>query len=1187
MATETLSLDSLFCSAIEMASAEERAAYIARACGNDSELRQRVEKLVAAHFRAGRFLEEPAGDLGVTGEYTPSPAECHAGTVALTPEGPGTVIGRYELLEQMGEGGFGLVFMAEQTHPVCRKVALKVLKPGMDSRQVIARFEAERQALAMMDHANIAHVFDAGTTESGRPYFVMELVKGIPITDYCDQEQLTPRERLGLFVQVCSAVQHAHQKGIIHRDIKPSNVLVTLHDGVPVPKVIDFGIAKALSGRLTDRPLFTGFAQMIGTPLYMSPEQAALSGLDVDTRSDVYSLGVLLYELLTGTTPFGAERLREVGHDEMRRIIREEEPPRPSARISTLGQVASTVSIKRRTDPRRLSLLCRGELDWIVMKALEKDRRRRYESASAVAADVQRYLDDEPVTACPPSASYRLKKLARQYKAAIVTAGLVAAALLAGTAVSLWQAIEASRARREAEANFLMARKAVHDALEQLAEEPRLKEAELQDLRKSLLTRVLPFYEEFVKQRSDDPKLEADRGQVFRQLGALHQELRDHQAAMADAESALEIFTRLSKAHPEEPSYRHLLAKGFIDKGSLLDEMGKQTEALAQFQAAREDLEPLTEQFPEMPAYRKTLAIAHHNLGVVLEKQSRRAEAEVEQRNVVKVLQALVAEVPDSADYRSQLAANRDRLAHLLAAGGLVSEAEKEYRAGLELREKLAAEFPRRLDYRGAPGASRQNLAALYQSMGDRTRAEAEYRAIVDGHKGLIAEFPHVHGLRSGLSDVHANLTTLLLQQGKFDEAAEQYRAFAPFWELQVAQYPHLPEYRQRLLHAHQGLGRARLGQGQFPEAASEFVAARKVGQALVELFPCQPEYQQDLAACHTGLADAYRKMERPEEARAEIQAGLQLRETLVREKPGVLQYRNALAASHDSLGVLLWQTGKLPEAEAELERALHLYQALAAELPRVPSYRQHLAQIHVKRGLVAGEQGKRSEKTAELRRAQEILDQLARDFPNSPDILVDRGGNLCNLGNNLREDQQPASALRRYAQAIQTLESALHKEPRHHQGRKFLANAHAGRALALAQLERVAESLQDADRALELVEPVRRSAVLIMRASCLARPAPERAAVEVEQVLKGEKDGAVFYNAACFYSQVSGRENVKEKAGRYATRAVELLQQAQAAGYFQATARVAWMKRDSDLDPIRNREDYRQLLKRVEEKEK
>jgi eukaryotic-like serine/threonine-protein kinase len=361
------------------------------------------------------------------------------------------MIGRYRLMEKIGEGGFGQVYVAEQQQPVRRRVALKLLKPGMDSREVIARFEAERQALAMMDHRHIATVFDAGEDAAGQPYFVMELVPGVPITRFCDQRRLTTRERLRLFIDVCQAVQHAHQKGIIHRDLKPSNVLVTLHDGVAVAKVIDFGVAKAISEPLTSKTLYTRFAQMIGTPLYMSPEQAEMSGLDVDTRSDIYSLGVLLYELLTGTTPFDQQRLQAAAFDELRRIIREDEPLRPSARLSTSAPALSTAAVNQQTDTRLLRTTLRGDLDWIVMKALEKDRRRRYETAADFARDLQRYLDQQPVIARPPSPWYRFSKFARRNKVVLTTASLVLIALIAGTVVSTWQAVRATRARAEAD----------------------------------------------------------------------------------------------------------------------------------------------------------------------------------------------------------------------------------------------------------------------------------------------------------------------------------------------------------------------------------------------------------------------------------------------------------------------------------------------------------------------------------------------------------------------------------------------------------------------------------------------------------------------------------------------------------------------------------------------------------------
>jgi serine/threonine protein kinase len=427
----------LFDAAVALADPAERAAYLDQACAGDAALRKQIEGLLEMHGQLGSFLE--------------APVLAQAATLDLpdATEKPGTIIGPYKLLQQIGEGGFGIVFLAEQTEPVRRKVALKILKPGMDTRQVIARFEAERQALALMDHPNIAKIFDGGVTGTGRPYFVMELVKGVPITQFCDEQKLSPRQRLELFVPVCQAVQHAHQKGIIHRDLKPSNILVSRHDTILVVKVIDFGVAKALGQELTDKTLFTGITQMIGTPLYMSPEQAGMSDLDVDTRSDIYALGVLLYELLTGSTPFAKERFKTAAYDEIRRIIREEDPPRPSTRLSDSTASLPSISAQRRTEPAKLTKLVRGELDWIVMKALEKDRNRRYETASGFAQDIERYLNDEAVHACPPSASYRLRKFARKNRAALTAAGTFAVLLLAGVIASTWQAARATRAEHE------------------------------------------------------------------------------------------------------------------------------------------------------------------------------------------------------------------------------------------------------------------------------------------------------------------------------------------------------------------------------------------------------------------------------------------------------------------------------------------------------------------------------------------------------------------------------------------------------------------------------------------------------------------------------------------------------------------------------------------------------------------
>ena len=515
--------ESIFAEALDKRSTEELAAFLDGACGSDAALRARVENLLKSHEHAGSFLRKP-------------PAATVDEPVA---ERPGTVIGPYKLMEQIGEGGMGLVFVAEQQQPVRRRVALKIIKPGMDSRQVIARFEAERQALALMDHQNIAKVYDAGTTgepggvSPGRPYFVMELVHGVPITDYCDANQLTPRQRLELFVPVCQAIQHAHQKGIIHRDIKPSNVLVTMYDDKPVPKVIDFGVAKAIEQRLTETSVYTQFGTLVGTFEYMSPEQAEMNAFGVDTRSDIYALGVLLYELMTGSTPLERKRLREAAFDEIRRIIKEEEPQRPSVRLSTSDTLAK-VAEARKTDPAKLSRLMRGELDWVVMKCLEKDRSRRYDTASALARDVERHLKDEPVEARPPSTWYRLRKAARRNRTALSVAGVVGVTVLLGTTVAVLQGKRASdeEARRIQE-------KTNHDA-----EVAELKRIQDEERRQEKLDRAIEAAFSGDLERADKAIVEAEkagvaadrvrwlRGLVHYQQGKLEDAIREFKASI-------------------------------------------------------------------------------------------------------------------------------------------------------------------------------------------------------------------------------------------------------------------------------------------------------------------------------------------------------------------------------------------------------------------------------------------------------------------------------------------------------------------------------------------------------------------------------------------------------------------------------------------------------------------------------
>jgi len=528
----------VFAGALQCDSPESRAAYLNQVCGPDAAFRRRVEALLRAADQAGDFLEAPPTGLG-------SGASSDSLFNDLT-EQPGDRIGRYKLLEKIGEGGCGVVYMAEQEEPVRRRVALKVIKLGMDTRQVVARFEAERQALALMDHPNIAKVFDGGATQAGRPYFVMELVRGVRITEFCDEARLPTDARLKLFVQVCQAVQHAHQKGIIHRDLKPSNILVTVNDGAPVPKVIDFGIAKATGQRLTDKTLFTQFHLFLGTPAYTSPEQAEMSSVDIDTRSDIYSLGVLLYELLTGRTPFDGEELLRSGLDEMRRTIREKEPPKPSTRLTSLAaadvrkltsESEPDRSSSRRLPPtKELISAVRGDLDWIVMKCLEKDRARRYETANGLAADIQRHLGNEPVAARPPSAAYRLQRMVRRNQLAFAAGIAVVLALVAGTGFSLWQATVATRAKNDAlraEAETASEARVAHEERDRAQAARREAETALADAEV-----IATFLSEMFQ--SPDPTREGRALSVPEFLGAAAAKLETELADQPDRRATLQ-----------------------------------------------------------------------------------------------------------------------------------------------------------------------------------------------------------------------------------------------------------------------------------------------------------------------------------------------------------------------------------------------------------------------------------------------------------------------------------------------------------------------------------------------------------------------------------------------------------------------------------------------------------------------
>jgi eukaryotic-like serine/threonine-protein kinase len=724
----------IFMVALEREALADRRAYVAEACQGDEGLRQGVEALLEAHERAGSFLASPA--VGAPDAVDGPPVR----------EGPGTVIGAYRLLEQIGEGGFGVVFMAEQHQPVRRKVALKVIKPGMDSRQVVARFEAERQALALMDHPNIARVFDGGETASGRPYFVMELVCGVPITEFCDQNQVPVRERLELFISVCQAVQHAHQKGIIHRDLKPSNILVTLHDDKSVVKVIDFGIVKAIGQQLTEKTLFTNFAQMIGTPAYMSPEQAQMSGLDVDTRTDIYSLGVLLYELLTGMTPFDSERLRMASFDEMRRIIREEDPVKPSTRISTLGPVGATVSANRQSDPKRLSQLFRSELDWIVMKALEKDRNRRYETASALAADVERYLQDEQVQACPPSTAYRFKKFVRRNRGPVIASAAIAIVLIAGIIGTTIGLIGQARQRAQAQQQEQEARSMAAIALG-VSQFQRDMFASMSPHQSGDKVTVLQVMTAAVKEL-DSGKLKAEplvEANVREMIGMTLNELGRHSEAEPVLRKALEL-RRSALTAPHLGIAQSLQALAFT-----LQALNQLTESEC---LMREELEMQRAVPPGgHPDLHPDIASILARLGWLLQIEDKFAEAEPLCREALNIRRRNLP----AADMN--IAESLTHLAVVLARSGRPAEAEPLFREHLEIcRQRFPTDHP-------CVGQGLNNLATVLQEQGKLAEAEPLQR------EGLAMRRKALPAGHADIAQSLKNLAVLLREEGKFAEA--------------------------------------------------------------------------------------------------------------------------------------------------------------------------------------------------------------------------------------------------------------------------------------------------------------------------------------------------------------------------------------------------------------------------------
>lgn len=886
----------LFAEALEQADPQARAAFLERACQGDPALRERIDRLLAQHENASAFLES-------------SPVQLEPTIDGPATERPDTVIGPYKLLEHIGEGGMGTVWMAQQTEPVKRVVAVKLIKAGMDSRQVIARFEAERQALALMDHVNIARVLDVGTTGAGRPYFVMDLVKGVPITKYCDEHHLTPRQRLELFIPVCQAVQHAHQKGIIHRDLKPSNVLVALYDGKPVPKVIDFGVAKATGQRLTDKTLVTGFGALVGTPEYMSPEQANINQLDIDTRSDIYSLGVLLYELLAGSPPFTRKDLEKAGMLEMLRVIREQEPSKPSTKLST-AEGLPTLAANRGTEPARLTKLVRGELDWIVMKALEKDRSHRYETANGFAMDVQRCLANEPVQACPPSAGYRFRKFARRNRGTLATVAVVSLALVLGTVVSTWQAVRARQAEENATKQRIVAqvqrrfaRQAVDKMFTQVAEKWLSRNTSLESVQKQILMDALQIYEELAKEEVADPTLRLERGNAYRRIGEIHYKLGNAPESERAFRKAQEILGQLVEQHPSEPEYRSALGSSYHQYAFALHYSARMEDALEAYRQALLHRERLAADYPGVPRYTREMAVSLGGVANMLESCfGSFPEAESAYLRAVHLMEGLSREVADDPDCRFELGLLCSELSGIqLVLRG--RESEQMFYRGKAVYEQLVSEFPHDPTYR-------EELAWALRCEGMRLAdrpddQEKSLRRSLAINLQLAQESPTVPGYQASICVRSCELGSFLQRRSRRAEAEDLFRQSARRVEQLLSDFPDWRPacFDGAFISCHLAPQWLLLQDGRPKEAEAIYLRALEVYAHLKPRWMESPSNRWFLAEFRWYLAGLACQYGRREDAAQFSGEALSLYEQSAAELPRRLDYQKILAARKAELG--------------------------------------------------------------------------------------------------------------------------------------------------------------------------------------------------------------------------------------------------------------------------------------------
>jgi serine/threonine protein kinase/tetratricopeptide (TPR) repeat protein len=939
-------------------------------------------------------------------ESHPSPAATVIGE--RLPEQVGIVIGPYRLLQKLGEGGMGTVWVAEQSEPVKRRVALKLIKIGMDTTHVLRRFEAERQALALMDHQNIAKVLDAGTTPQGRPYFAMELIKGIPITKYCDQEHLSPRERLELFIPVCQAVQHAHQKGLIHRDLKPSNVLIALYDGKPVPKVIDFGVAKATSQKLTERTLYTEVGQIVGTLEYMAPEQAELNNLDIDTRADIYSLGVILYELLAGSAPFTAKQLRGAAFTEIVRMIREVEPQKPSTRLTSSDDLPS-IAANRKLEPSRLTRIVHGDLDWIVMKALEKDRARRYETANGFAMDIQRYLADEPVSAGPPGAGYRLRKLVRRNKGPVIAAAAVAIALVAG--VTSVVAVQA-RANRELEAKneelaaknteladeqakvqarFEMAQKAIAMFHTGVSEDMLLKNDQFKDLRTKLLKEAAGFYADLEKLLAGQTDAKSRRllAAGYFQLGELTEKIGSQPEALAVHRKALALRRELAAAAGADVETRLDVARSLRMVGRLLDAMDDKAGALAAWEEQRELSERLAEEDPSN-AVRAVLASSYNSIGYAVSQTAKPAEALASVEKALAIRQTLADANPSVTNFQRDLASSHHNIGSQLWLTGKPAEALASYEKALAIRQTLADANPSVTQFQLDLASSHIDIGFHLSQTGKPAEALASVEKALAIQQKLADANPSVTQFQRELADSHAAVGFHLSQTGKPAEALASYEKALAIRQKLADANPSLTQFQGELAGSHLLIGRLLSQMGKPAEALASKGRALAIFQKLADANPTVVEYLRALAESQIDIGLDLSQMGKPAEALASYEKTVAIRQKLADANPSVTWFQSDLANSYLAIGGQLALAGKNGQAIEYYTREEAIRQKLAATESARPDDRDLLANCQTNTADLLRKAGRRVEAREACERALALREPLVKEYPQ---VTYYRGG--------------------------------------------------------------------------------------------------------------------------------------------------------------------------------------------------